>query len=100
VPIHPYIEDLFRQFVDRKKRQGDTRLFPELPYMNESCGHKASKWFGEFKKKYGIDSKEVVVQVTLQVKTRLKTIKKTQDKPMPPKPGFLATMTSLRFLPQ
>jgi integrase len=35
-------------------------LFPELPYQNSNYGHTASKWFGRFKKKCGIDSDKLV----------------------------------------
>jgi len=62
VPLHPFVsEELkFMEYVERLKKQGETRLFPELPYQNDNYGHKVSKWFGRFKKRCGIDSNKLV----------------------------------------
>jgi integrase len=62
IPLHPFVshELNFMGHVQKLKDQGETRLFPELPYQNSNYGHKASKWFGRFKKKCGIDSDQLV----------------------------------------
>ncbi len=62
VPIHPFVADglNFMGYVQTMKDRGEVRLFPELPYQNFNYGHKATKWFGQFRKKQGIDSKQLV----------------------------------------
>jgi integrase len=62
IPLHPFVsqELNFMGYVQKLKEQGETRLFPELPYQNSNYGHKASKWFAAFKKKCGLDSNQLV----------------------------------------
>jgi len=62
VPLHPFVSnDLnFKGYVDQLKKKGETRLFPSLPYQNYNYGHKASKWFKEFRVKCGIVSSQLV----------------------------------------
>ena len=56
VPIHPKLIELgFLRFIDSLKEQGETRLFPDLPYVIESgYGRKVSRFFAESTKKLGI----------------------------------------------
>jgi len=62
IPLHPFIvDDLnFMGHVESMRSRGETRLFPELPYQNHNYGHKATKWFGRYRKALGIDSKQKV----------------------------------------
>ncbi|MBI9087969.1 MAG: tyrosine-type recombinase/integrase [Desulfobacterium sp.] len=62
IPLHPFVTDElnFKGYVDHIKAKGETRLFPELLYRNGSYAHQASKWFGTFKKKCGLDDKLLV----------------------------------------
>ncbi len=62
IPLHPFISnDLnFGGYIASLKKNGETKLFPELPYQNFSYGHSASKWFQAFKSKCGIDSSKLV----------------------------------------
>ncbi len=62
VPIHPLVakELHFMSHVQTMRNKGETRLFPELPFQNFNYGHKATKWFGRFRKKHGVDSKQLV----------------------------------------
>ena len=45
IPLHPFVshELNFMGHVQKLKDQGETRLFPELPYQKSNYGHKASK---------------------------------------------------------
>lgn len=58
VPIHPFVADVLnlRGYVDSMRVRGETRLFPELPFQNDNYGHQATKWFGRYRKKCGVDS--------------------------------------------
>ncbi len=62
VPIHPFVADdlNLKGYVARLKDEGKTRLFPELPYQNYNYGHKASKWFKDFRCGCGLDSDKLV----------------------------------------
>jgi integrase len=62
IPLHPFVTDElnFKCYVDHIKARGETRLFPELLYRNDSYAHQASKWFGTFKKRCGIDDRLLV----------------------------------------
>lgn len=49
VPIHPELISLgFLAFVEHRKRQGFTRLFPELEVYRERVTKEWSKWWGRF----------------------------------------------------
>jgi integrase len=57
VPIHPFLlEDLnILGFVKKRKKEGETRLFPELRrHTTGQLGSGFSKWFGRQKKRFGI----------------------------------------------
>jgi integrase len=56
VPLHPFlVDDLkFPEFVQRVKEQGHERVFWELKKYNNKYGHKATEWFGKYKKEVGI----------------------------------------------
>ena len=58
VPIHPFIaNDLnLEGYVEFMRSKGETRLFPELPFINENYGHEVSKWFGTYRRSVGVDS--------------------------------------------
>ncbi len=62
IPIHPFVGDELnlKGYVEYLRSKGETRLFPELPYQNDNYGHKATKWFGRFRKACGIDSPKKV----------------------------------------
>lgn len=55
VPLHDFIvRDLnFIAYVEKLKSQGHKRLFPELRNSRDGYGHKASRWFSEYRKKCG-----------------------------------------------
>lgn len=58
VPIHSFLlDDLnLMGYIQKLKDKRQTRLFPELPYMNHNYGHIASKWFQNYKKRIGLES--------------------------------------------
>ncbi|WP_321495106.1 site-specific integrase [uncultured Desulfobacter sp.] len=62
IPLHPFIaaELNFMRYVQSMRDKGEIRLFPELPLQNNNYGHKATKWFGTYKTKLGLDSKQLV----------------------------------------
>ncbi|WP_320043511.1 site-specific integrase [uncultured Desulfobacter sp.] len=62
IPLHPFVaEELnFMGYIQSMKDRGEVRLFPELPYQNNNYGHKATKWFGAYKTRLGLTSKQLV----------------------------------------
>lgn len=62
IPLHPFVaEELnFMGYVQSMKKKGEVRLFPELPHQNNNYGHKATKWFGTYKTKLVLTSKQLV----------------------------------------
>ena len=62
VPLPSFITDDLNLigYIETLRSQGETRLWPELPYMNNSYGHAASKWFGTYRKRCGVTSKKKV----------------------------------------
>jgi integrase len=62
IPLHPFVakELNFMGYVQSMRDRGEARLFPELPYQNNNYGHKATKWFGTYKTKLGLTSKQLV----------------------------------------
>jgi integrase len=71
VPLHPVL--LGEGFLEYVEAQGDGRVFPKLSRVNHRYGHGLGKWFGDFKKKAGIDSpKKVFHSFRHTVITKLK----------------------------
>lgn len=58
VPLHPVLTDNLRfpQFVEAVQKQGHERVFWELRKYNGKYGHKVTDWFGQYRKKVGIQS--------------------------------------------
>ncbi len=55
VPIHDFLVALgFLSYIDSVAQHEEDRIFPELPYINNSYGHNVSKWFGPFVRGLGI----------------------------------------------
>lgn len=49
VPIHPELVRIgLLEFVERQRKVGKTRLFPDLKPHGDKYGHYASKWFGSY----------------------------------------------------
>lgn len=56
VPIHSHIVKLgFIDYVNRLKKKGVDRIFPEIKRGRDGYGQYPSKWFGGYKKRCGID---------------------------------------------
>ena len=56
VPIHSYIISIgFLDHVKELKRQGHTRLFPELKKDRHGYSNMAVKWFTRYRRKVGVD---------------------------------------------
>ena len=55
VPLHTRLIEL--GFLDYKKRVKGNRLFPELKRRRDGYSQDASKWFGRFKRKLGIQGR-------------------------------------------
>lgn len=58
VPLHPILTDTlnFPKFVQHQASKGHQRVFPELKKQSGAYGHYASRWFGRFKARAGIDT--------------------------------------------
>jgi integrase len=56
IPLHPFLIDelKFHKFVKRLSPEG--RLWTNLIRINSRYGHSFGKWFGDFRKRCGIDS--------------------------------------------
>ncbi len=71
VPLHPVV--LAEGFLEYVEAQGSGRVFPKLSRVNHRYGHGLGKWFGDFKRKAGIDSpKKVFHSFRHTVITKLK----------------------------
>ena len=62
IPLHPILtEDLdFGGYAQSIGKQGNERIFHTLKAVQNKFGHYPSRWFGEYKKKCGIDSSKKV----------------------------------------
>ena len=62
VPLHPELLRLgIMRHVERMRKEGQTRLFPELnAKRRDGPGHAASNWFGRFRKKSGVTDEGAV----------------------------------------
>lgn len=61
VPIHKHLLNLgLLNRVKRLKDAGEERLFPELKNKRDGYGAAASKWFGDYKLRCGIEDKRKV----------------------------------------
>lgn len=56
IPLHSFLlDDLkFLDFVQQIKDQGETRLFPDIPYHHDSYSQYVSRWFSKYRKRCGI----------------------------------------------
>ena len=77
VPLHPFLIDelKFHEFISGISDSGDSvgRVWVNLPRVNSRYGHYFGKWFSDFKKRSGIDSrKKVFHSFRHTVITRLK----------------------------
>jgi integrase len=63
VPLHDKLIEIgILRFVEQRRNQGVERLFPSLEFRNKGgYGATASKWFGNFKKRCGINEKNTKV---------------------------------------
>lgn len=60
VPIHTELLRLgLLRHVEKLRASGETYLFPELPEKRDGHGQTASKWFGKYKTRAGIDRTKV-----------------------------------------
>jgi integrase len=56
VPIHPrLVEHGLLDHVEMLRGRGEKRLFPELDHRRDGYGQTASKWFGRYRKRLGVD---------------------------------------------
>jgi len=61
VPIHSELIALgLLRYVDQLRSRGECRLFPELDLLPTSS-HEASKWFGKFRRRAGVTTKQETV---------------------------------------
>jgi integrase len=59
IPIHSQLLAYgLLDFINNRKQQGTTRLFPELPLGREGPGQAASKWFGRYRKRCGVNDRK------------------------------------------
>jgi len=58
VPLHDFlVYDLkLPSLLDKRRAEGQTRLFPDIRYQNGHYGDQVSKWFGKYRKRVGIVS--------------------------------------------
>ncbi len=55
IPVHPKLIEIgFIQHVDKLKLAKHQRLFPELKKQRDGYGQAASKWFGRYRKRCGV----------------------------------------------
>jgi integrase len=56
VPVHPRLIELgLHDHVESMRKKGEDRLFPELKKQRDGYSQVASKWFGRYRQKHGID---------------------------------------------
>ncbi len=61
VPVHSELISLgLLRFVERQRKAGASRLFPELR-LAPTTSHEASKWFGRFRRRAGLTEKQTTV---------------------------------------
>jgi len=59
VPIHSRLIDLgLIDHVQKLKKKGETRLFPELKKARDGHSQAASKWFGRYRSTVGVESSD------------------------------------------
>lgn len=59
VPIHSkFIELGFQNFVANQRKQGETRLFPQLKKHRNGHGGSASKWFCDYQERCGVGPRD------------------------------------------
>lgn len=57
IPLHPDVLDMsFIEFVQKQQGNGHERIFHELKRQGNKYGHYPSRWFGEYKKRCGIEA--------------------------------------------
>jgi integrase len=55
-PVHPRLVELgLLDHVEMLRGRGEKRLFPELDHRRDGYGQTASKWFGRYRERLGID---------------------------------------------
>ena len=55
IPIHQQlIESGLLEHIKQLSQQGETRLFPELKKQRDGFSQSASKWFGRYRRKFGV----------------------------------------------
>ncbi len=56
IPVHPRLIELgFLSYVEGLRDRGEQRLFPELRHRRDGYGMTASKWFGRYRERLGIE---------------------------------------------
>lgn len=60
IPIHPILIDKlsFLGYVEKQRKAGQPRLFPELKKQSGRYSHYASRWFGDYLVKIGVKTPE------------------------------------------
>jgi len=60
VPLHNFLVNELNLlgYVEKLRKEGKTRLFPELRKRRDGYGHTASKWFARYKERCGIGAGE------------------------------------------
>lgn len=58
VPLHDFLIDGLKlpSLLDKRRAEGQHRLFPDIRYQNGHYGDQVSKWFGKYRKRVGIVS--------------------------------------------
>lgn len=60
IPVHDTLLKLgFLSFIDDLKKRNSIRLFPELKNDRDGYGHRASRWYGSYRKKIGVNEYHV-----------------------------------------
>ncbi len=57
IPLHSFLlDDLrFLNYVQMMRDKGEKRLFPDVPYIHDAYSQYASKWFGDYRRRCGVD---------------------------------------------
>ena len=72
IPIHPTLVELgLLELVERRRREGAPRLFPELRMYRNKLGHEYSRDFSSFKIALGVNEKTVFHSFRHNVRTMI-----------------------------
>ena len=98
VPVHPELVRLgLLRHVERLRRAGESKLFPECVKKRDGHGQDASRWFGRFKTRAGIvDARKVFHSARHGFVTQLLTAKVDRITCIAPLVGHAGTGATVR----